>query len=99
MMESKVNHPSHYNIPGRPECIVQMRESYGDTAVAIFCLLSSFKYLYRAGHKDDFSTDIEKAKWYRKYVQDVLECDLDDEPIASLCHDVDILLNMGGLDA
>ena len=62
----KVNHPSHYNIPHRKECIVEMEEKYGIQKTAIFCLLNSYKYLYRAGMKDKntYNEDIQKAKWY-----------------------------------
>ena len=66
----KVNHPSHYNLPGKKECIEQMREYFGDRNVAIFCLMNSYKYLYRAGNKEneDVLDDISKAIWYYDYV-------------------------------
>lgn len=61
-----VNHPTHYNLPGRKECIVEIEELYGETVAKIFCLTSAYKYLYRTGHKyeDEKLQDIEKAKWY-----------------------------------
>lgn len=62
-----VNHPAHYNIPGKKECIEQMKEDYGDLITVIFCLTNAYKYLYRAGHKDSADEDIEKAKWYYNY--------------------------------
>ena len=37
-MSDAVNHPSHYQQEGRKECIVEMRERFGDRIVAIFCL-------------------------------------------------------------
>lgn len=61
-----VNHPDHYNIPGRKECIVEIQEKYGVRIAVIFCLTNAYKYLYRAGEKPGNSKmrDIEKAKWY-----------------------------------
>lgn len=69
----KVNHPDHYNIPGKKECIEQMREDCGDLAVIIFCLTNAYKYLYRAGAKEGNSKeqDIAKAKWYYDYYENL----------------------------
>jgi hypothetical protein len=63
---SNVDHPSHYNQPGKKECIVEMEEHFGKEAVAIFDLLNAYKYLYRAGCKQNNpkTQDISKAKWY-----------------------------------
>ena len=68
-MKEQVNHPDHYNIPGKKECIVQMKEDYGEVCTAIFCLTNAYKYLYRAGSKEGNSQeqDIAKAKWYFSY--------------------------------
>lgn len=70
--KEQVNHPSHYNIEGRKECIVEMEEEYGAYITAIFCLMNSYKYLYRAGVKDNNSEeqDRAKAKWYFDWVYD-----------------------------
>mgnify|MGYP002622091114 CR=1 FL=1 len=67
MSNWEVVHPSHYNLPGKKECIEQMLEDYGETITAIFCLTNAYKYLYRAGHKDDAEKDIAKANWYYGY--------------------------------
>lgn len=66
-----VNHPSHYNVKGRKECIIEMLEKYGFVATANFALLSAYKYLYRAGEKDDNPTerDWNKAHWYFTWVE------------------------------
>lgn len=74
-MSEQVNHPSHYNIPGKKECIVQMREDYGEYITAIFCLTNAYKYLYRAGIKEGNSKeqDIAKAKWYYSYMVNELD--------------------------
>lgn len=71
----KVNHPNHYNIKGKKECIEQMREDYGDTITSIFCLTNAYKYLYRAGEKfgESARDDIAKAEWYYDY-QDTKLC-------------------------
>lgn len=71
MNDSLVNHPSHYNVEGKKECIEQLREDYGETITAIFCLTNAYKYLYRAGHKDDLNIDIQKAKWYYNYFESI----------------------------
>ena len=69
-----VEHPEHYNVPGRKECIVEMLERYGFVATATFCLLNAYKYLYRAGDKENnpFEQDIDKAKWYFNYTNKLL---------------------------
>lgn len=73
-MNKNVEHPTHYNQPGRKECIVEMEEKYGAEATAIFCLTNSYKYLYRAGEKLDnpIKQDIDKAKWYFEYVNKLI---------------------------
>lgn len=59
-----VNHPAHYNIPGRKECIDEMLDLYGLDAVLNFCVLNSYKYLYRHELKNG-QEDLDKAKWYQ----------------------------------
>lgn len=59
-----VNHPSHYNLPDRKECIDEMIDIYGLKDVAKWCEITAYKYKYRAGHKDSFTQDIQKAIWY-----------------------------------
>lgn len=73
-MNKNVEHPTHYNQPGRKECIVEMEEKYGAEATTIFCLTNSYKYLYRAGEKLDnpIKQDIDKAKWYFEYVNKLI---------------------------
>lgn len=58
-----VNHPAHYNKPGRKECIEEMIDLYGLDAVITFCVLNSYKYLYRHDLKNG-QEDLDKAKWY-----------------------------------
>ena len=64
-----VNHPTHYNTPGKKECIVEMEELFGKEYVIVFCLMTCYKYLYRAGEKQDNSIeqDHNKARWYFDY--------------------------------
>lgn len=82
----KVNHPDHYNIPGKKECIEQMREDYGEYITAVFCLTSAYKYLYRAGTKpgETRDEDISKAKWYCGYMSALnIDYSIDNEDILS----------------
>lgn len=59
-----VNHPSHYNLPNRKECIDEMIDIYGLKDVAKWCEITAYKYKYRAGHKDSLTQDMQKAAWY-----------------------------------
>ena len=74
----KINHPNHYNPAGRKECIVEMEEEYGVEAVIDFCILSAYKYEYRAGTKEgeDAKDDLRKALWYYRYAyKKMCECE------------------------
>ena len=66
-----INHPQHYNMPGKKECIEQMLEDYGAEVTITFCLTSAFKYLYRMGNKPDNPAikDLNKAIWYFNYAR------------------------------
>lgn len=70
-MNNNINHPSHYQKDGHKECIDEMREKFGDTAVYYFCRLNAYKYRYRAGLKDGNSAeqDLKKAEWYDEYAE------------------------------
>lgn len=57
-----VNHPSHYEV-GKYQCIDVMEEVFGKEAVDNFCLLNSFKYIWRANRKNGLE-DLQKAQWY-----------------------------------
>ena len=59
-----VNHPSHYNLPDRKECIDEMIDIYGLKDVAKWCEITAYKYKYCAGHKDSLEQDAQKAVWY-----------------------------------
>lgn len=65
-----VNHPKHYNLPDRKECIEELRDLYGDEITLTFCLTNAYKYLYRAGQKNNaFDEDVSKAGWYIDYAE------------------------------
>lgn len=66
-----VNHPKHYNLQGKKECIEQMLEDYGLEVTITFCLTNAYKYLYRAGEKIDnpLEQDINKARWYYQWAK------------------------------
>lgn len=68
-VKRNVDHPAHYNQPGKKECIEEMREQFGDLAVYWFCKLNAFKYNYRSGNKEGNSAeqDAAKAEWYNNY--------------------------------
>ena len=61
-----VDHPDHYNLPGRKECIDEMVDIYGLSSTCVWCLETAYKYCYRAGEKDGNSKeqDYAKIKWY-----------------------------------
>lgn len=59
-----VNHPSHYNLPNRKECIDEMIDIYGLKDVAKWCEITAYKHKYRAGHKGPAVEDMHKAIWY-----------------------------------
>ena len=58
-----VNHPPHYEGRTSMECIDVMEIAFGTEAVAHFCLLNAFKYVWRHQHKNGLE-DLEKAMWY-----------------------------------
>ena len=61
-MKEQVNHPEHYQ--GTIECIDAMQSAFVDSATADFCKINAFKYIWRAGKKDDEVQDLRKAEWY-----------------------------------
>lgn len=58
-----VDHPAHYNRDGAMECIDEMVLVFGVKATMIFCLLSSWKYRYRASDKGG-TEDLRKSDWF-----------------------------------
>ena len=72
--EEMVIHPKHYNKEGRRECWDEMLEIFGPDAVAIFDILSAYKYKYRAGTKDGNPTEQDQAKIenYMKHAKDLV---------------------------
>lgn len=74
----KVNHPQHYNRPGRKECIEEMLDIYGPEKVSAFCELNAYKYRYRAGLKGNKDEDLKKADWYLKKMNEISKegCDM-----------------------
>lgn len=67
------NMPTYYSKKDRKECIIEMREIYGDYAVLCFCLLNAYKYNYRAGLKsgNTAESDFNKARWYLDYASGI----------------------------
>lgn len=64
-MADMVNHPKHYNIEGRKECIEEMIDVFGVEKVRVFCELNVYKYMYRHELKNG-DEDLKKAEWYKK---------------------------------
>ena len=77
-MSEKVNHPDHYQKNGRKECIVEMQDRFGSYITIIFDLTNAYKYLYRAGDKEDNpeDQDIAKAKWYYNHAMSLYKGDV-----------------------
>lgn len=61
---NSVVHPNHYN-SGKYECIEVMKEVFGDEAVKLFCVMNTFKYLWRYNKKNG-EEDVAKAYNYLK---------------------------------
>ena len=74
MNEEMVIHPNHYNKEGRKECWDEMINIFGPDAVIIFDVLSAYKYMYRAGEKDNnpAEQDLAKIKNYMKHAKDLI---------------------------
>lgn len=52
MNKEAVNHPAHYNMEGRKECIEEMVDIFGVEEVKAFCKLNVYKYRYRFALKN-----------------------------------------------
>lgn len=67
-MSEAVNHPSHYT-QGNIECIDAMEAAFGAEALATYCKIAAFKYIWRCDLKGG-TEDIEKAIFYlNKYLE------------------------------
>lgn len=88
-----VIHPNHYNKEGRKECWDEMIEIFGSDAVAIFDVLSAYKYHYRAGNKDGNpeEQDLKKIDNYMKHSSDIIISGIipttsNNTKLAAICH-------------
>lgn len=68
--EKMVNHPKHYNLSGRKECIWEMVDLFGMQITIIWAILTIYKYRYRLGNKDDPTQELGKINWYENWVED-----------------------------
>ena len=66
-----VSHPKHYanGMKTEVECIMFTRWMSFDIG-------NAFKYVWRAGHKDDFTQELDKALWY---LEDAMEHDIKEQ--------------------
>lgn len=64
-----VNHPKHYNIPGRKECIDEMVDIFGEENTVIWAIMTAYKYGYRIGNKDEISQEQGKIDWYEAWAE------------------------------
>lgn len=62
-MTSDHINPDHYKNSTSLECIEVMQMVFGREAVIHFCLLNTFKYLWRWKNKNG-DEDLSKAIWY-----------------------------------
>lgn len=71
MEKEQVLHPSHYSQDGRRECIEEMKLMFGKENLRMWCVMTAYKYYYRAGNKDGNSADQDrrKAEFYLKYAE------------------------------
>jgi len=67
----QVKHPTHYNLDGRKECWDEMEEIFGREKTVHFCILSAYKYVYRAGEKEDAKMDLKKAEIFLAHAYEV----------------------------
>ena len=64
-----VNHPEHYKTD-LIECIDAMQSFLTNEEFEGHCKACAFKYIWRAGKKDDAQQDLKKAIWYLNRIID-----------------------------
>jgi hypothetical protein len=62
-VNDEVDRPKHY-ITDNVECIEAIESFLGAKKFRGYCLGQVMKYVWRAGKKDDYDTDLKKAKYY-----------------------------------
>lgn len=70
--KDNVNHPSHYEKSCSLECIDVMEAMFGPERLITFCLMNSFKYLWRHRNKNG-KEDLDKANWYLTKAAETLD--------------------------
>lgn len=76
-MSDNIN-PDHYKNSTSLECIEVMQMVFGRNAIMYFCLLNSFKYLWRWKNKNG-KEDLNKAEWYISKGRDIIN-DIETSP-------------------
>tara|TARA_R110000824_G_scaffold45389_4_gene131303 strand:- start:675 stop:1079 length:405 start_codon:yes stop_codon:yes gene_type:complete len=74
MVESydAVNNPAHYNT-GSIECIDAMEAMLSEEEFIGYLRGNSFKYRWRMRHKESAVKDLQKAQWYERKLQNIIE--------------------------
>lgn len=85
-MSDPIN-PDHYRTEGI-ECIDAMRAAFGDEALASFCKLNAFKYMWRAESKGGYE-DLSKASWYLQMASGSDPRDYRNPPLVDAAKDAD----------
>lgn len=90
-----VYNPQHYNRKGRKECWDEMKDIFGADAVAIFDVLSAYKYHYRAGVKlgNSKAQDLAKIDNYMNHAKGLIEGDAQTMMAARIYGRMNNLLN------
>ena len=93
-MIDSVNHPTHYQREGRKECKDEIREKYGNNIYCTFCLTNVYKYLYRAGLKENNSEeqDLQKALFYFREAEYYIDETTHDDNLYELFADIEYKL-------
>lgn len=74
LIMSNVEHPKHYNREGGMECIDEMILIFGKEYTKHFCLLSAWKYRYRAADKNG-EEDLKKSDFFIKIYKELCQDD------------------------
>lgn len=85
MTTNKIISPEYYKDNGNFQCWEVMQMLFDDEHIfADHCLLTAFKYLWRAGSKDDFTQDLNKAFTYLNKAKETCEFYSNEETVYNI---------------